>query len=401
MREKKECGDLAIFGGHPVFTTIKSTSNLVKPNVETFFSYAKKSFNSRTLTNNGPLVQELEKKLAELHQTKYCVTFCNGLWGLVLSMKQLALPGKKQVIIPSMTYRRLADIAAWVNLVPYFCDADEETLGVSAATVRACITNETALILVAQPIVNICNMVELTALANEHNIPILFDSVEAAYASYEGKMIGSFGNAECFSMHASKFINGFEGGYMTTNDAELADIVKKMSAFGISGSDKVEVLGLNAKLNEIHAAMALACLDDLKDQINRNRNRYHVYRDLLEPVTGLEIVEYNETEKRGFKNILVKINDKWPLSRSDTLDILHAENMLARPYYYPPLHTKNTAYETIKDELPVAEFLAEHYLLLPSGEFVSVNDIENIVSLLAFLQNTGEMVKSNMGQVRK
>lgn len=392
MQAKSECSDLAIFGGNPTFSTIRSTSNLVKPDTDVFFSYAKKSFDSRWLTNNGLLVQTLEKRLAHLHNTKHCVTFCNGLWGLVLCMKQLALPGKTQVILPSMTYRRLADIVAWAEMVPHFCDVDAQMLGVSAATVESCITDETALILVAQPIVNICDMDELSAVAHKHDIPILFDSVEAAYASYKGKMIGSFGNAECFSMHASKLINGFEGGYMTTDDAMLADSVKKARAFGFSGPDNVETLGLNAKLNEIHAAMALTSLDDLDDQIIRNRKRYQAYCDYLEPVVGIEIVKYDEIEIRGFKNILVKLNDRWPISRQDTLDILHAENMLARPYYYPPLHKMNASYPTIKPELPVSELLTQNYLLLPSGQFVSSEDIQAITALLGFIQSSNDQL---------
>jgi len=390
MRRKKLINDLAILGGKPVFTTVRSTSNLVKPDIDIFLSYAKRSFDKRWLTNNGPLVQELEERLADLHQVQYCVSFCSGFWALVLCSDQLALPGKKEVVMPAMSYRRLADIVAWAKLTPHFCDIDEETLGPSVATVEACITKETALILIAQPIVNICDMEGLAGLAVKYNIPILFDSVEAAYASYKGRMIGSFGNAECFSMHASKLLNSFEGGYMTTNDPNLSETVRKMETFGFYGQDNIEVLGLNAKLNELHAAMALASLDDLSEQIIHNRKHYHVYCDLLEPIKGLEIVRYDEVEKRGYKNILVKLNDQWPISRKNTLDILHAENMLARPYYFPPLHTKKTDYDTISGDLPLAEKLTEMYLLLPSGEFVSIEDIRSITSLLSFIQNNGK-----------
>lgn len=397
MREKIECSDLGIFGGTPVFSSIRSTSNLVKPDIDKFLTYAKSSFDIRWLTNNGPLVQELEKRLAAIHQTKECVTFCNGLWGLVLSMKQLALPDKKEVIIPAMTYRRLADVVAWVDLTPHFCDVDENILGCSVNTVEACITKDTALILVAQPIVNICDMEGLTSLAEKHGIPILFDSVEAAYASLNGKMIGSFGDAECFSMHASKLINGFEGGYMTTNNLELADKVKKARGFGFSGPDTVDSFGLNAKLNEIHAAMAIVSLDDLDNQIVRNRDRYTTYCHYLESIEGLDIVKYNMIEKRGFKNILVCLNEHWPISRKQTLEILHSENMLARPYYYPALHTKKTTYQTIAGDLSVAEKITEKYMLLPCGEFVSNEDIKLITSLLNFIQNSGNRLKIQLG----
>ena len=116
--------ELAIFSGTPVFSTIRSTSNLVRPNIEDFLAYARRSFEQRRLTNNGPAVVELEQRLAALHETPHCVTFCNGLWGLVLCAKQLALAGRSEVIMPTMTYRRLADIAAWVGLTPHFCDVE-------------------------------------------------------------------------------------------------------------------------------------------------------------------------------------------------------------------------------------------------------------------------------------
>src|SRR3990172_508908 len=109
---KKSLTDLALFGGAPAFAEVRSTSNLVQPDIETFFAYARRSFDSRRLTNNGPLVQLLEVRLAELHQARFCVSFCNGLWGLVLAMACLAKEGCSEIIMPSLTYRRMADIAA-------------------------------------------------------------------------------------------------------------------------------------------------------------------------------------------------------------------------------------------------------------------------------------------------
>jgi len=401
MRTKKLIADLSIFGGNPTFKNIRSTSNLVTPDIESFLKYTNRSFSQHQLSDNGPLVQELEQRLAGIHQTKHCVTFCNGFWGLVLTIKQLLLPGKTEVVMPAMTYRRLADIAAWVNLTPHFCDIDENTLGASVETVAACINDNTAIILIAQPIVNICDIEGLETLAKQHNIPIIFDSVEAAYASNKGRMIGSFGDAECFSMHASKLINGFEGGYMTTNNLELAQTVKQMSRFGYDENNNVKVLGVNAKLNEFHAAMSLASLDDLHDQIERNKARYQKYLYELENIKGITVVRYNEDETRGFKNILIKLTKEWPISRECTLDILHAENILARPYYFPPLHQKKTEYETVYGDLPVADKLTNEYMLLPSGEFLSLDDIPRLASLFQFLQRNGPTIQKDIKGIEK
>jgi len=139
--------------------------------------------------------------------------------------------------------------------------------------------------------------------------------------------------------------------------------------------------------------MTLASLDDLEDQISRNRSRYNAYCRLLAPIEGLKIVEYDHSEKRGYKNILVKLNHQWPISRQDTIDIMHAENMLVRPYYFPPLHKKITKYATIKGDLPMAELLSQEFLLLPSGEFVTVEDIKSITALLTFIQDSGNNLK--------
>jgi len=394
--EKKRITDLAAFGGKPIFSYVRSISNLVRPDFNTFIKYLKKSYINRQMTDNGCLVKELEDRLKEVHNVNHCVTFCNGLWGIVLCMKQLAIEGKSEVVMPSMTYRRLGDIAAWVGLTPHYCDINKEVLGATPETVEPCINENTALLLIPQPIVNICDMEGITSLAERHQLPIIFDSVEGAYASYKGKMLGGFGNVECFSMHASKLINGFEGGYMTTNDSNLADIIKKMSCFGMADNGKVEYPGLNAKLNEIHAAMTIACLDDLDDQIKRNKKRYHQYKTLLESVEGMDLVNYDESEKRGYKNILVKINEKWPISRQDTINLMHAENMLVRPYYYPPLHVKKTEYRTIHKELSISQMVTEQYMLLPSGEFVTCDDIAKIFSLLKFIQDSGEKLQMKL-----
>ena len=390
--------DLALFGGEPLFASIRSISNLVRPDIDGFLAYASPCFERGRADGCAGVIQELEARLAGLHQADHAVCFCNGLWGIVLTMSRLALPGRSEVVMPSMTYRRLADIAAWVSLTPRFCDSDPCVLGPSVDTVRPCINDQTAMLLIAQPIVKLCDMNGLVELAGEFGVPIVFDSVEAAYASHQGRMIGSFGNAECFSVHASKLLNGFDGGYVATNDGELAQALKRMRSHGRDGETEVRELGMNARMDPLHAAMTLAALDDLEDQVERNRARYLAYKEELAGVKGLDLVEYDEEEIRGYKNILVELNQDWPLSRADTVAILHADNMLVRPYYSPPLHLKETEYATIAADLPVAAELSERYLLLPSGEAVSQADIGKIAEYLRFVQENGPEISGRLKQ---
>jgi len=397
--KKSNIAELAIFGGERMFSTPKPTSNLVRPDFDKFLGYSKIFFERHQYTNDGVLVKQLEQRLAAFHQTEFCVTFCSGFWALALTIPALARPGKNEIVMPSFTYRRMADIAAWTRLKPHFCDVEEDTLANSAATVRPCINANTALIMGVHPIVNFCDIDGLVDLAKEKNIPLLFDSVESVYESYAGRKIGCFGAAEIFSLGASKLVNGFEGGYLTTNDAQLAERLALMRDFGFRGQDNIVVPGgLNARLNETHAAMALASMDDLEDQVARNRERYLAYKRLLAPLKGIRLLEFDESHRPGYKNIVIEILDDWPLSRADTVSILNAEMILARAYYTPPLHRKRMAYPHVPVELPVTDRLAERFVLPPCGHLVSNDDIGEIVGLMRFISANAAAIKARLNQ---
>jgi len=397
MAKKSSVEELAVFGGTSLFAIPKSTSNLLQPDFEKFMGYSKLFFDQHQYTNNGPNVKLLEQRLAAFHQTEYCVTFCSGFWAIALAISALALKGKTEIVMPSLTYRRMADIAAWVSLKPHFCEVEPATLAMSAATVRPCINENTALILGAHPIVNCCDVDGLIALAKEKNIPLLFDSVESVYESTAGGKVGGFGSAEAFSLHACKLLNGFGGGYITTNDASLARQLALMRGFGFADIDKIVVpCGMNAKLNEMHAAMALASLDGLEEQISRNRQRYYTYKRLFPAIPGIRLLEFDENYGAGYKNIVVELLDEWPLTRADTISILNAEKILARAYYSPPLHRKPMAFAHVPADLPVTDRLAEKFLNLPCGHLVSNDDITGIVEMLTFISTNANRIRDRL-----
>ena len=393
MSKNLTVDNLSIFGIAPLFEKTKSTSNLVQPDLSVFLKYSRIFYDQNRYTNNGPVVRLLEQRLAKFHHSKYCVTFCSGFWALVLAMRVLAIEGKTEILMPSLTYRRMADIATWARLTPRFYDVNTSTLSARADDVDRHVSNDTALILGVHPIVNCCDVDGLVDLAKDKEIPLLFDSVESVYETVESGKIGTFGEAEVFSLHASKLVNGFEGGYLTTNNFELANKLSIARGFGFAGTENVVVAdALNAKLNEMHAAMALASMDDLEEQVVRNRERYYKYRSQLISLPGVRLLEFNENCKTSYKNIVVELLDSWPLSRTDTLSILNSENVLARAYYSPPLHLKKITYPHVDSELPVTEKLSERYLMLPCGHFVDDVDIEKIVNLLRLLHSSSSKI---------
>lgn len=377
MAAKTTAAELAVFGGEPLFSVPKSTSNLVGPDFERFLRYFGNAYGQP-----GEATLSLEARLATFHETAHCVSFCSGFWALAITMVALARPGKREVVMPSLTYRRMADVVAWTGLLPRFCEVDPQTLAISAATARACISDDTALLLGVHPIVNCCDVEGLVEISGEYQIPLMFDSVESVYEECMAGRVGGFGSAECFSLHASKLLNGFEGGYVTTNDTVLA---KKLATLRDGRSRSAG--SLDARLADVHAAMALANLDELDAQVERNRQRYELYRRLLDTIPGVRLVEFDQSRRTSFKNIVIEFLDDWPLARSLTIEILNAENVLARAYYSPPLHAKPMAYQHIPADLPQTDRLAERFALLPCGEFVTLKDIEEVTTLLSLIRS--------------
>jgi dTDP-4-amino-4,6-dideoxygalactose transaminase len=401
QRQKQKTGinTLALFGGPALFDAPRSTSNLLKPDIEKFLCYSRQFYDAGQYTNNGPVAKLLEKRLAEFHEAEHCRVFASGFWAIALAMRCLALEGRDEVIMPSLTYRRMADIAAWIPLKPHYCEVDPYTLAMTPDTVEACITENTALILGVHPIVNCCDAKGLEDLGTAYDIPVMFDSVESIYEVLPEGRVGGFGEAECFSLHACKLLNGFGGGYLTSNNPDLVKKLTSLRNFGFTKHGVSLKGGLNAKLNEMHAAMTLASLDDLKEQVLRNRNSYEVYKLLLANISGIRLIAFDEERQSGFKNIVVELTEDWPLPRDVTIKILNAENILARAHYAPPLHQKTIHIPHVASTMPVTESLAERFLNMPCGQRTSVRDIKQIVNLMKFLEKHADTVLNRLKEV--
>jgi dTDP-4-amino-4,6-dideoxygalactose transaminase len=371
----------ALFGKKPLFADAKPTGNLYRPDIEKFLNYSRLFYRDKHYSD-GDLCRLLELRLAEFHAVERTVSVNSGFWGHVLAMSALALPGRREIIAPAFGYRRTDDMIAWAGYIHHFCDVDPETLGISVDAVKAALNDRTALILAPHPMVKCCDAQGIEDFGQALGIPVVFDSVEAAYRTYNGRRIGGFGDAEVFSMHATKLLNSFEGGYITTNTRQLAGRLESMKRPGIANDDgNDDGKALDAKLSEIHAAMALASLDEVDDQVVLNRRKYDLYATGLQTIDGLTIVTHEEPECPDYRLVVVRIGDSWPLSRENTLRLLQAENVLARPYY-SPLNHKVVDYLRICSELPVTEAIYRDFMVLPASAHVSEDDVEKIVDIL-------------------
>src|SRR6185312_12524528 len=208
---KQSVDDIAALGGTPLFSTIRPIGQLALPDQKQFFELAREIFDRRRLTNNGPVVQELERQLAKLHGVSQCIAYVNATVALIALIKIIGGPEGGEVILPAFTYAGLPHIVQWAGHIPRFCDIETESHALSPASVEQAIGPETRVILGVHQVNSPCHIDELTALAKRHEIPLIFDSVHGVACTHRGKPIGGFGLAEVFSLHATKMLNGFEG----------------------------------------------------------------------------------------------------------------------------------------------------------------------------------------------
>ncbi|NND97229.1 MAG: aminotransferase [Pirellulaceae bacterium] len=350
-----------------LFQTPISTSNLYTPDRNRLRQILDSAFDRDGNLVIGSLVSRLETQLCDYHQAKYCVTFSTGFWALVAAVQIQSLPGRSEVIIPSLTYRRLADVLHWAGKIPVMVDVDRETLAVCCDAVTAAVSDETALILAVHPIVNCCDVIRLLSVSEQRGVPLIFDAVESVHETINSRRIGSFGVGEVFSFHASKLINGCEGGYVCTNDRKFRDqLVHFKSDPGT---------GINGVLCDGHAALAIAGLEEIETNLAHNRILYETYQHELRDFPGIRLLRFDESEQTSFKNVVAEVTDDFGMDRDDLVSRLNVDGILARAYYYPALHAKTFDYDVKRMQVPIAHDAMHRFINLPCGQMVSVGDV--------------------------
>ncbi|MBI3922077.1 MAG: aminotransferase class I/II-fold pyridoxal phosphate-dependent enzyme [Armatimonadetes bacterium] len=396
----KTIDDLAIFGQEPTF---QEPLHVGGPNIgdrARLMARFSDLLDRRWLTNHGPYVQELERQICNLLGVKHCIAMCNGTIALEIAIRALGLKG--EVIVPSFTFIATAHALQWQEIIPVFCDIDPETHNLNPECVEQMITPRTTGILGVHVWGRPCAIEELSEIARRRNLRLMFDAAHAFGCSHKGTMIGNFGEVEVFSFHATKFFNTFEGGAVVTHNGDLAKKIRLMSNFGFAGYDRVIYLGTNGKMNEVSAAMGLTSLENLDDFIAVNYRNYRQYQTELAGLPGLRMETYNESEKNNYQYIVLEIDEAATgLSRDLVVEILHAENILARRYFYPGCHRMEPYRSYFPHAgllLPETEKVSQRCLLLPTGTGVSSNDISVVCQILRLVTTSGPEIHRRLGK---
>jgi len=376
---------LAIVDGcDPAFS---SPLHVGRPNIgkrQRFFELADGMFDRNWLSNSGPLVEEFERRISAYVGVKHCVSTCNATVALELATRAADLHG--EVIVPSFTFIATAHALQWQGITPVFCDIDPATHCLDPQRVEEMITPRTTGIIGVHLWGRACDAEALTEISRRRNLTLIFDAAHAFGCSSKRKMVGGFGLAEVFSFHATKFFNTFEGGAVATNDDALAEKVRLMRNFGFAGYDNVIYIGTNGKMPEVSAAMGLSGLENLEEFIAVNRRNYHAYRSGLAGLPGVSVISYDEEEKCNFHYVVVEVDaNQCGLERDSLLKVLHAENVLARRYFWPGCHRMEPYRSYFPHAgllLPATERVSSRILILPTGMATGPGEIDIVCAII-------------------
>lgn len=355
---------------------------ITRPTLEPFSAYAplfKKTFASGMLTN-GEHVREFEVRAAKYLGVKHVVAVSSCTAGLTLTLQSLNLKG--EVILPSFTFAASGQPIVWNNLTPVFADVSADTYTLDPKSVEKAITKKTSAILATHVYGVACDVEGLARVAKKHKLKLIYDAAHA-FGSMVGKRhMGSFGDAEVFSLSPIKLLTAAEGGIVATNNDEIANHVRLGRNYGDDGTNSMGFLGLSARMSELHAAVALRSLAKLPQNLGSRHAHVKYLKSALQKIEPrLEFQTVPKGTETTYYIFSVVIDPKvLGYTRDDLHAYLAKEGIGSRKYFFPPLH-QQPVYKGYKPRmaLPQTERITHQVLALPMFSHITKGELDRII----------------------
>lgn len=344
-------------------------------------------WDSQWLTNNGPQHRLFEPAVREYLGVPNISLFCNGTLALQLACQALRLSG--EVITTPFTFPATPHVLYWNNIKPVFCDIEEQRFNMDPACVESLITPDTTAIMPVHIFGYPCNVNKIQEIANRYGLRVIYDAAHCFGVKVNNEPIGNFGDISMFSFHATKVYHTVEGGALTYRDNSLKERLELSKNFGFIGEESVIVPGINAKMNEIQAAMGLLMLDIVNDEFCKRKQLTLTYRERLKNLPGINFREDISGVEHNYYNFVIRINkEEFGISRDELYDNLKKYNIFTRKYFYP-LCSQFQCYRHYPSSsaanLPVAEKVTKQTLSLPLYGGLGDEDIHQICDIIDFI----------------
>lgn len=350
------------------------------PSFEEYAEEIKTLWDTKQLTNGGQKHQQLEEKLKDYLKVEQLTLFSNGHMALESALRAFDLTG--EVITTPFTFASTTNAIVRCGLTPVFCDIEPERYTIDADKIEALITPKTSAIVPVHVYGNVCDVEKIEAIAEKHNLKVIYDAAHAFGVEIGGRGIASYGDASMFSLHATKVYSTAEGGAVAYNNPCYKVKLDKQKNFGIGKEGTVDLCGGNAKMSEFHASYGLCTLRHMKEVFEKRKHAYEMYMSRLGNVEGLKMPKqrYDATCNHAYFPVVF---DGFKYTCEEVQTRLREQSVNARRYFYP-LTSEFPCYENCYNstETPIAKYISERVLCLPFYPDLSDEDVERICDVI-------------------
>ena len=355
------------------------------PEFEEYCEEIRPLWESRWLTNRGALHEQFEEALHAYLGVPNATLFVNGHSALecVLETMGMNMGERNEIITTPYTFVSTTHAIVRKGFKPVFADIKPDDFTLDPAIIEELVTDRTCAILPVHVYGNICDVDAIQAIADEHDLKVIYDAAHAFGVEKDGIPVGNFGDASMFSFHATKVFHSIDGGAITHKDEHLGRLLSQWRNFGITGADHIEYVGGNAKLNEFAAAMGLCNLRHVDDWIGQRKIIAERYFQNLDDVKGVHTVHPKKSVRHNYGYMPVLFEEEFGATRDEVADALLQHGVVARRYFYP-LTSEAECYAGQFDtsSTPVAKHASVHVLTLPMYADLSLDDVDMICDIV-------------------
>lgn len=352
------------------------------PPMEEYIDEIKELWDTHWLTNMGVKHRAFQAQLKEYMGVDQLDLLVNGHMALELTIQAMNLRG--EVITTPFTFASTTHAIVRNGLIPVFCDINPEDYTMDVSKLEALITDRTCAIIPVHVYGNICNIEEIERIAVKYGLKVIYDAAHTFGAAYKGKSMGAYGDAACFSFHATKTFNTIEGGMVCYKDKEIGERLYNLKNFGIRGPEVVESVGANAKMNEFQAAMGICNLRHIDEEIAKRKKVIERYRENLKEIDGIKLNIMQAEVKPNYAYFPVVFEEKaFGSSRNEVFCALEEHGIGARKYFYPLTNTFDCFHGKYDVDLtPTALHISRRVLTLPLYADLALEDVDRICDII-------------------
>lgn len=350
-----------------------NVTKIYLPDKKKYKKYIDDIYETGWITNNGPNVQELEKRLQNYLGVKNILLVSNGTIALDIAYRILNINGS--AITTPFSFVATTSSLVSNKIRPLYVDINKETLNIDTKRIQEKIQKDTSAIVPVHVFGNACEIDEIDEIAKKNNLKVIYDAAHAFGVQYKGKSVLNYGDISTLSFHATKLFHTIEGGALVINDDTLMQKARSLINFGIDKNGSISELGTNAKMNEFEAAMGLCVLDEIENINSSRKNIYNIYVDNLHNIIQQQ-QNKDSTKNYSYFPILLH-NEEQLLSLQKKLN---QEKIYPRRYFHPSLDTLN--YTKTKTICNTSRDISKRILCIPIYPHLDILDQNKIIKII-------------------